>query len=293
VIVVGFPPGNVLEFGLWLIATAKVLRGYWLQRSARDWPLAEGRIEHIRLSSGESGPEKVPGVFLRYSYSIDGEFYGGETTLSFHDEDRAVEFVCRAKHAPINVSVRPRSPEESTIIQEQLELAESALLRGVRPALEEQGDFALPEPARWLLYLLIGTAALGVAASVVIHFEALTGRALVTSSACLIFAISAPLLLLPSFLADAWLGKVRARGRKSAPPVVRYAVYLFWIVSGIYIMAGQYLPRPLGPTYKLQAAASLGAFLYANVLAAIYPATQARKTSPAAVAAGTLSIPQA
>jgi hypothetical protein len=289
----GFPPSNVLELAVWLVATGKVLRGYWLQRSALNWPLAQGSIEHIDLSSEGHGIEKVFRVFMRYSYSLGGEFYGGEATLPFHDENRALEFVHRAKHASINVSVRPDKPEESTIIPEQLELAESALLIGKQPAFEEQSEFALPEAARWLLYLLMWTATLGVVASLIIHLEALRGRALITTKACLVVALCSLLIVLPTLLAEAWLLSGQAPGRKSAPPAVRYAVYLFWIVSGSYVIVGTYLPRPLGPTYKLQMVASLGEFLYASVIATIYPIVQARKASQAAMAAGSVAVPRA
>lgn len=286
-------PHDVLGLIVWLVGTGKVFRGHWVRRSALNWPLTQGTIEHAELYEQEEGSKKVPAVFLRYSYSVEGEFYGNSAILSFHDEDRAFEFVHRAKHTPINVSVRPNRPEESTIAKEQLELAESALLRGTQPSPDEQTDFALPYAARSLLYIFMWTAALGVAVSVVIHLAALAGRALVTPGALLGFVCCSILLLLPSWLADAWLGRVQAHGRKSAPPPVRYAAYFFWIVSAGYFMAGEVLPRPVGLVFQLQVLASLGGFSYANVLAAIYPTTQARRASQTPMATTKLATPKA
>jgi hypothetical protein len=286
-------PHDILGFVVWLVGTGKILGGHWLQRSVPNWPLAQGTIEHAELYEQEQGSEKVPGVLLRYSYSVDGEFYGGSAILSFHDEDRAFEFVHRAKHTPINVSICPNRPEQSTIAQEELELAESALLRGRQPTLDEQTNFALPHVMRSLLFILMYVAALGIVVSVVVYLAALAGRALATPGAFLVFVLSSVLLLLPSWLADAWLGRVQAHGRKSAPPAVRYAVYFFWIVSASYYMAGEFLPRSLGNAFQLQVLASLGGFSYANMLAGLYPATQARRASQAQVARRSLATPKA
>ncbi len=286
-------PHDILGFVVWLVGTGKVLRGHWLRRSAPNWPLAQGTIEHTELYEREEGSKKVPAVFLRYSYSVEGEFYGGSAILSFHDEDRAFEFVHLAKHKPINVSVRPNRPEQSTITQEQFEVAESALLRGTQPSLDEQTHFALPYAARLVLYSFMWTAALGFAVTVVIYLVALAGRELVRPSALLVFVLCSTLLLLPSSLADAWLRRVQAHGRKSAPPVVRYAAYFFWIVSASYYMAGEVLPGPVGLGFQLQLLASLGAFSYANVLAAIYPTAQARRASHTPMGAARLATPKA
>lgn len=286
-------PHDILGFVVWLVGTGKVLRGHWVRRSAPNWPLVRGTIEHAELYEQEEGSKKVPAVFLRYSYSVGGEFYGSSSILSFYDEDRAFEFVHRAKHKPINVSVRPNLPEQSTITQEQFEVAESVLLRGMQPSLDEQTDFALPYAARSALYVCMWTAALGVAISVVIYLTAVAGRVLVTTSALLVFVFCSIVLLLPSWLADAWLGRVQAHGRKSAPPPVRYSVYFFWIVSASYYMAGEVLPRPFGLVFQSQLLASLGAFSYANVLAAIYPTTQARRASQTPMSTAKLATPKA
>jgi hypothetical protein len=289
-------PHDILGVVAWLVGTGKVLRGHWVRRSAPNWPLVQGTIEHAELYEQAEGSKKVPAVFLRYSYSVEGEFYGNSAVLSLHDEDRAFEFVHRAKNKPINVSVRPKRPEQSTITQEQLEITESALSRGIQPSIDEQTDFALPYAARSVLYVCMWTAALGVAVSVVLHLAALGGRVLVTPIVLLVFVFCSILLLLPSWLADAWLGRVQAHGRKSAPPPVGYAVYFFWIVSAGYYMAGEVLSRlsrPVGLVFQIQLLASLGAFSYANVLAAIYPTTQARRASKTPMAAATLATPKA
>jgi hypothetical protein len=98
---------------------------FWFRSyRAASWPLTEGRIESgaVSVERGRSG--ELATATITYSYHVEGEYYAGEHKHLFSDEQRAWEYVDRAKGRIVQVRYHPRKLEASML----------------RP--QDQGDFS-------------------------------------------------------------------------------------------------------------------------------------------------------
>jgi Protein of unknown function (DUF3592) len=84
----------------------------WLRkRSARYWPISQGRVEYA--SSFENSGTWLTDV--SYSYRVADEFYSGQFRLTSRSQRKASEIEARWKNNPIDVRYSPKKPEISIV----------------------------------------------------------------------------------------------------------------------------------------------------------------------------------
>jgi hypothetical protein len=276
---------NSLALILWLLETGKLLYRWWRRSLARNWPLANGAIEHAEIGPGhQRGAISTPGAHLRYSYSVDGEWYGGELDTFFDDSQQALEFVVCAKGKPIRVSFNPDDPQESSITTEQLAAAKSGLFAEAAYRLlpSTAGQPALPLLVRWLVYILMAAALSGFAISLCLHVAALAGRLLLTEDQLLAIVVAGIASVFATLFLEVWGSLSREDSVNRRPPMsLRGPMYFFWAVSGFYFVISTYFPAMRGPLFNRQAMCSFGEFVFWGLLITLYSAVTARKFTEA------------
>ena len=104
-------------------------RGWqWLRRrAARQWPLAEGRVEKAEWRQPNTGTNRYFVAELAFSYVVDGHFYAGHYRRAFSRAQAAAGFVERLRGAAIQVHYKQGAPGNSLLREEDIhELAAEA-----------------------------------------------------------------------------------------------------------------------------------------------------------------------
>ncbi len=90
-----------------------------LHRRIAKWPVTEGRIETVNvstLSMGQGfGSHEDSTAEVSYSYSVAGQFYSGYWTRRFSDVQDAWDFVGPPKGQEVLVHYDPKHPEKSQL----------------------------------------------------------------------------------------------------------------------------------------------------------------------------------
>jgi hypothetical protein len=87
----------------------------WLRkRSARYWPMTQGRVEHA--SSFENSGSWLTDV--SYSYRVENDFYSGQFQLKSRSEEKASRDVARWKDQNIGVRYSAKKPDISVVRME-------------------------------------------------------------------------------------------------------------------------------------------------------------------------------
>jgi hypothetical protein len=111
----------LLIFGVPIIAV--VLWYLWLRQRSHSWPEMPGRIEQVRVKTLDVRERLVDrhrpfAAIIEFSYSVNGEYYGGILQKRFILESQAER--CAARYEigqPVVVRYKPKSPEISVMIE--------------------------------------------------------------------------------------------------------------------------------------------------------------------------------
>ena len=109
----------IAAFSIAAIVFAAVRRGL-LMRSAKDWQTVEGKVQSAKLFKVRQRGEYVSSYQARifYSYTFEGEYYGGDFTFESITQDKAQAFLLT--HRPdtrIFLKVDPRHPDRSLLLK--------------------------------------------------------------------------------------------------------------------------------------------------------------------------------
>jgi hypothetical protein len=97
--------------------------------SIRRWPLADGTLEF-----GESGTEQavVLDIWfceLSYSYSVNGEFFSGQSRVRVQNEEAADALIRDFKGKRVRIRYSPENPAKSVLLWEDQAALHGSLLR--------------------------------------------------------------------------------------------------------------------------------------------------------------------
>ncbi len=96
-------------------------------RLAQSWPSVEGRVQDTHVAKGTKffGSQRHPNATFTYSYSVkegsENNYYSGDFSRPFPDEDRAWEWLWSLKGKHIRVHVQPDHPEVSVVLAADLD----------------------------------------------------------------------------------------------------------------------------------------------------------------------------
>ena len=107
-------------------------RGWqWLRRrAARQWPLAEGRVERAEWRQPNSRTSRYFVADLSYSYVVGGQYYAGYYRRSFSNAESAAEFVRSVKDCTVRVRYKRGENGTSLLLDENLTEARGAAAEG-------------------------------------------------------------------------------------------------------------------------------------------------------------------
>jgi hypothetical protein len=103
-------------------------RGWqWLRRrAARQWPLAEARVERAQWRQPNTGTNRYFVADLAYSYIVGGQYYAGYYRRSFSDAESAAAFVRSVKDCRVQVRYKCGERGTSLLLEENLAEATGA-----------------------------------------------------------------------------------------------------------------------------------------------------------------------
>ena len=116
---------EVQQSGVFVLAiflAVLVERGWqWLRRrAARQWPLAEGRVERAEWRQPNTGTSRYFVADLAYSYVVGGQYYAGYYRRSFSDAESAAGFVRAVKDCTVQVRYKRGESGTSLLLEENL-----------------------------------------------------------------------------------------------------------------------------------------------------------------------------
>jgi hypothetical protein len=116
---------EVQQSGMFVLAIFLAVmaeRGWqWLRRrTARRWPLAQGRVERAEWRQPNSGTNRYFVADLAYSYVVGGQYYAGYYRRSFSDAASAARFVDSLKDRAVQVRHKPGEVGRSLLLEEDI-----------------------------------------------------------------------------------------------------------------------------------------------------------------------------
>jgi Protein of unknown function (DUF3592) len=93
------------------------LRASLRSPAAESWPMTEGTLQSGRLKPFSSKRKTYWFVEVSYSYSVDGQYYGGYFEREVADEQEGVTYLRQVEGTKISVRYRPDKRETSTVLQ--------------------------------------------------------------------------------------------------------------------------------------------------------------------------------
>ncbi|MGB9106991.1 MAG: DUF3592 domain-containing protein [Terriglobales bacterium] len=116
---------EVQQSGIFVLAIFLAVmaeRGWlWLRRrAARQWPLAEGRVERAEWRQPNTGTNRYFVADLAYSYVVGGQYYAGYYRRSFSDAESAAAFVRSVKDCTVQVRCKRVESGTSLLLEENL-----------------------------------------------------------------------------------------------------------------------------------------------------------------------------
>ena len=99
-----------------VVAVITALQKWRLSRSMQ-WPAANGRIERSEAARFHVGKTLVPGVRVYYSFTVNGEYYGGQVAkMGFSQDSQIEDFIRRfAAGTPVTLRYDPKDVDSSMI----------------------------------------------------------------------------------------------------------------------------------------------------------------------------------
>lgn len=91
----------------------------WRKRMAAHWPVAEGTIEDARLKEINGLNRSVTVLVIRYSYQVNGGFYGGSQQVGF-TPGSPYSYLVGTK---VPVRYKPGQPETSRLLSLPFEMS--------------------------------------------------------------------------------------------------------------------------------------------------------------------------
>ena len=117
----------LVPVGAWLVEASR----RWIKRRnarlAQNWPSVEGRVQSTDVVKGTKfyGAARRIEARLTYSYSVNEgselNYYSGDFSRPFPDEDRAWEWLWTLKGKRIRVHVHPDKPQVSAVLAADLD----------------------------------------------------------------------------------------------------------------------------------------------------------------------------
>jgi uncharacterized protein DUF3592 len=99
-----------------LLGSFKLWPQWFLGLRSRRWPTVSGTIEGGDVSVVRGRYGELSTATLSYSYSVDGQYYGGCDSKIFHnDEDGAWDYVNSQKGSSALVAYNPHKHEMSVL----------------------------------------------------------------------------------------------------------------------------------------------------------------------------------
>ncbi len=83
-------------------------------RNWQNWPEVQGRVERADWNC-DRYPDYAPYVSVAYSYTVNGERYGGHMEKEFNTEEEAVEFVTGVRDQEVIVRYQADKPDKSVV----------------------------------------------------------------------------------------------------------------------------------------------------------------------------------
>jgi Protein of unknown function (DUF3592) len=113
-------PSGVFVLAIFLAVLAE--RGWqWLRRrAARQWPVAEGRVERSQWRQPNTGTNRYFVAELAYSYVVGGQYFAGYYRQSFSTAKAAAEFVQSVKDRPLQVRYKSGDSATSLLLEESI-----------------------------------------------------------------------------------------------------------------------------------------------------------------------------
>jgi hypothetical protein len=151
----------------------------WLQRRrASGWPVAEGRVESVKISKPSFSFSTKRGYYvaeLGYTYSTAGSPHSGHYKRQFPTEHEAEEFVRDLQGKAVAVHCNSTNPSSSALLEPDIDV----LLRNRAPA--PLADFpsaanSIPEWIRPFLWVFVLLSGFGLVVSLWVHLGAVMGR---------------------------------------------------------------------------------------------------------------------
>jgi Protein of unknown function (DUF3592) len=93
----------------------------WLRRrAAREWPVADGRVERAEWRQPNTGTNRYFVADLAYSYVVGGQYFAGYYRRSFSNADAAAAFVKSVKGCAIQVRYKRGESGTSLLLEENI-----------------------------------------------------------------------------------------------------------------------------------------------------------------------------
>lgn len=111
---------GVLVLAIFLAVMAE--RGWqWLRRrAARQWPVADGRVERAEWRQPNTGTNRYFVADLAYSYVVGGQYFAGYYRRSFSNAEDAASFVNSVKERAVQVRYKRGESATSLLLDENL-----------------------------------------------------------------------------------------------------------------------------------------------------------------------------
>jgi hypothetical protein len=220
----------------------------WRKSGAReaDWPFTDGTITATNVVQPKNalfsqGNQQAYKAELNYTYSVEGNFYGGRYTCEFPTESEGWEFVRDLVGKPVRVQYNFNKAKQSAISLDDIQ----ALLRKRAPRRDDGPLVPLSPPVpAWLrpfAWIFIGLSAFGLAVSLWVHVNALFGKQVVPDAGFFllhvgIFVVWAPAVFAATRLSTSirFSWKVVLRG---APAWMRYIAFAFFAYAVINVFS--------------------------------------------------------
>jgi hypothetical protein len=276
----------------WL-SQAKPAWSWFRRQRAAGWPVADGRIESVKVSNRRLSFTANRSYYfaeLGYSYSVAGTLNSGRYTRDFPTEQEADEFVRDLQDKAVVVHYNPGNPSSSALLEPDIDV----LLQNRAPA--PAPDFpsavnSVPDWIRPFLWVLVLLSGIGLVVSLWVHLGAVMGRRVAPEAFFWILHVGIFVVWFPAvFVAQRFVGNVNRKDLwkvvlKDSPDWMRYMVYGsfgYAVVNFLYFMT----KAPSGGSGANPPAVVWRGFsghwmaFYSAALAILYSAARTEDTNP-------------
>jgi hypothetical protein len=111
---------GVFVLAIFLAVMAERVRQWLRRRTARKWPVADGRVERAEWRQPNTGTNRYFVADLAYSYVVGGQYYAGYYRRSFSDMDSAMRFVKSVAGRPLQVRYKRGETATSLLLEENI-----------------------------------------------------------------------------------------------------------------------------------------------------------------------------